>query len=74
VSNGHGRIRLDCKAGIAGYSLILRGEDIMQQVGIPYELPLRKFRKLLGALHDRDQHIIIECESRETEVDDRFLI
>ena len=53
---------------------MFRGEGLMGRVGIPYEVPLDDFRSLLTALHGRGQHVIIECEGRETEDDDDFFI
>jgi hypothetical protein len=56
------------------WETMFRGEGLMERVGIPYEVPLDDFRSLLNALHRRGQHVIIECESRETADDDDFLI
>lgn len=56
------------------WEAMLRGEGLMGRVGIRYEVPLDDFRSLLGALHGRGQHVIIECESREMADDDEFLI
>jgi hypothetical protein len=53
---------------------IFRGEGLMERVGIPYEVPLDDCRSLLAALHERGQHIIVECESQETADDDGFFI
>ena len=53
---------------------MLRGEGLMEQVGISYEVPLDDFRSLLTALHERGQHLIIECEHRKTADYDDFFI
>lgn len=53
---------------------MLRGEGLMERVGIPYEVPLDDFRSLLAALHGRGQHVIIECEDRRTPEYDEFHI
>lgn len=56
------------------WEAMFRGEGLMDQVGIRYEMPLDDFRSLLAALHGRGQHIIIECEDRKTPEDDEFFI
>lgn len=56
------------------WEAMLRGEGLMERVGIPYEVPLGNFRALLSFFHERGQHVIVECESRETADDDIFLI
>ena len=55
------------------WEAIFRGEGLMEQVGIPYEVPLDDFRSLLAALHGRGQHVIIECEDRKTAENDDYL-
>jgi hypothetical protein len=56
------------------WEAMFRGEGLMERVGIPYEVPLDDFRSLLVALHRRGQHVIIECEDRNTaEYDDFFI-
>ena len=56
------------------WETMLRGEGLMERVGIPYEVPLDDFRSLLTALHGRGQHVIVECEDRKTaEYDDFFI-
>jgi len=53
---------------------MLRGEGIIDGVGIPYKVPLADFRSLLTALHGRCQHVIVECEDRKTAEYDDFII
>jgi hypothetical protein len=53
---------------------MFRGEGLMDQVGISYEVPLDDFRSLLATLHGRGQHVIIECEDRRTEEYEEFYI
>src|SRR5882672_10714978 len=43
------------------------GEGLIERVGISNGVALDDFRSLLGALHGRDQYVIIECESQESE-------
>ena len=53
---------------------MLQGEGLMERVGITYDVPLDNFRSLLTALHGRGQHVVIECEDRNTaEYDDFFI-
>ena len=56
------------------WEAMFRGEGLMERAGIPYGVPLDDFRSLLGALHGRGQHVVIECESREKANDNDFLI
>jgi hypothetical protein len=56
------------------WEAMLRGEGLMEGVGIPYQVPLDDFRSLLAALHGRGQHVIIECEDRRTADHDDFFI
>jgi hypothetical protein len=56
------------------WEMMFRGEGLMEQVGISYEVPLDDFRSLLSFLHGRGQHVIIECESEDTEDEDDFFI
>jgi hypothetical protein len=56
------------------WEAMFRGEGLMDQVGIPYEVPLDDVRTLLAALHERGQHVIIECEDRSTAEYDEFYI
>ena len=56
------------------WEAMFRGKDLMERVGIPYEVPLDDFRSLLAALDGRGQHVIIECEDRRTEEYDEFYI
>ena len=53
---------------------MLRGEGLMRQIGIPYDVPLSDFESLLASLQARGQHVIVECESPESADDDDFLI
>lgn len=53
---------------------MFRGEGVMGLLGISYSVPLDEFRSLLTALKEMGKHVIIECESRETEDDDNFFI
>ncbi len=46
----------------------------MEQVGIPYEVPLDDFPALLRGLHAHGQHVIIECEDRKTAENDDYFI
>jgi hypothetical protein len=55
------------------WEVMLRGEGLMERVGISDDLPLDDFRSLLVALHERDQYVTISCESREPD-DDGFFI
>jgi hypothetical protein len=56
------------------WEAMFRGEGLLERVGIPYEVPLDDFRSLLTALHGRGQHVIVECEDRNTaEYDDFFI-
>ena len=53
---------------------MIKGEGLMEQVGIAYEVPLDDFQSLLTALHGREQHVVVECEDRKTaEYDDFFI-
>jgi hypothetical protein len=54
--------------------MMLRGEGIMDRVGISYEVPLEDFRSLLTFLHERRQHVIVECEDRRNAEYDDFTI
>jgi hypothetical protein len=53
---------------------MFRVEGLMERVGIRYEVALDDCRSLLTTFHRRGQHVIIECESRETADDDDFFI
>jgi hypothetical protein len=53
---------------------MLRGEGLLDQVGIAYDLPCDDFRSLLSALHAREQHVIVECEDRKDVDRDEFFI
>jgi hypothetical protein len=53
---------------------MLRGEGLMDRVGIPHDVPLDDFRSLLTTLHGRGQHVIIECEDPRTADYDDFFI
>ncbi len=53
---------------------VFRGEGLMEHVGISYDVPLDDFPSLLGALHQRGQHVIIECEDRKNAQQDDFFI
>jgi hypothetical protein len=54
--------------------MMLRGEGIIERVGISYEVPLDDFRSLLTALHERCQHVIVECEDRKKAEYNDFII
>jgi len=56
------------------FERMFRGEGLMEQVGLRYNVPLDNFRSLLTILHSRGQHVTIECESKERWEDDDFLI
>jgi hypothetical protein len=56
------------------WETMFRGERILEHVGIPYEVPLDDFRSLLNFFHRRGQHVIIECEGRESADHDDFYI
>jgi len=53
---------------------MLRGEGLMERVGISYELPLDDFRSLLTSLHERGLHVIIEAENPISEEYDDFTL
>jgi hypothetical protein len=53
---------------------MFRGEGLMEQIGISYEVPLGDYRSLLAALYGRRQHVIVECEDRKTTANDEFFI
>jgi hypothetical protein len=53
---------------------MIRGEGLMKHVGIAYEVPLDDYESLLTALHERGQHVIVECENRNTADYDDFFI
>ncbi len=54
--------------------MMLRREGIMDRVEISYEVPLDDFRSLLTFLHERSQHVIVECEDRKNAEYDDFII
>src|SRR3954453_9804359 len=54
------------------WETMFRGEGLMERVGIPYEVPLDDYRSLLSFFHERGQHVIVECESRDS-ADDEFI-
>ena len=56
------------------WEMMFGAEGLMDRVGIPYEVPLDDFRSLLTALHGRGQHVVVQCESMETEEDDKYVI
>jgi hypothetical protein len=53
---------------------VFRGEGLMEHVGISYDVPLDDFRSLLGGLHERGQHVVIECEDRENAAHNDYFI
>ena len=56
------------------WEMMLRGEGIMDRVGIPYTVPLDDFHSLLSALQGQEKHVIVECENRRTADYDDFFI
>jgi hypothetical protein len=53
---------------------MLRGEGLMERIGISYQVPLEDFPPLLTFLHGRNQYVIVECEDRKNADYDDFFI